>query len=381
MRIERVFFLMCVLLFWADSVNSLLFAQSELTRVSIDERSDGAGYVLRNHLTEAPDSIRVARPSPSLFQVNIYGSKLSAGEIPVDVNEEIEDIRLFDIENGIGVDVYLGENRFFDTGAYPDVNNRDLLLALEYTTEEIVLASIAEDAGFDRIVDGSTGADQTGQKNPEEGGEPNIVQAKSGTKPQRAPGYISDKRVTIGVLTGLSASDVKGNAFVSEIRQGISFGLAVGIQFPWELPYKIETGIETGIFYAEKGFKNPSPDFLNAETVEFDYIEVPILAKFSYPLLKRVSPYVLAGPSLGFKVSAERVRLNGTRADLDDQTTGTDLSAIIAGGVDMKLNRQILSLQVKGGLSFFDVFKNVEESPATDIFKHRYIALELILRL
>lgn len=372
---------MCVLLFAADSVNRSLFAQSELNRVSIAERSDGAGYVLRYHLTAAPDSFTVVRPSANLVQVNIYGSGLSSDEIPVDVNEQIEDIRLFEVENGVGADIYLNENRFFATAAYPDVNGRDLLLSLENTSEEDVMAAITAGDVFDRSGEEGAETDQTEREEPGETIDTDAIEDESDTAQQRVRARADGKKVTIGVLTGFSAADVKGDAFVSGVRQGISFGLAVGIQLPWELPYKIGTGIETGIYYAQKGFENPTPDFLNAETVEFDYMEVPILAKFSYPLLERVSPYVLIGPSLGFKVSAERVRENGTRSDLDDQTKSTDLSAIVGGGVDVKLKQQILSFQVKGGLSFSDVFDTNEESPATDFFKHRYIALELVFRL
>ena len=372
---------MCVLLIAVGSVNSELFAQSELTRVSIAERSDGEGFVLRYHLTEAPDSFRVARPSLNLVQINMYGSRIMADEISVDQNEEITDIRLFDIDNGVGADISLNESVFFNTAAYPDVNGRDLLLSLEYGSEESVLASVNEGLEFGRDREGRAETDQKEQGETAEVIDFGAVEDEGDTGAEPAEAGTGENRVTIGVVAGFSVADVKGNAFVSEPRQGISFGLAVGVRLPWELPFNIGTGIETGIYFAHKGFENPSPDFLNAETVEFDYMEMPILAKFSYPLIERVSPYLLIGPSLGFNVSAERVRTDGSRSDLDDQTTSADLSLILGGGVDVKLNRQVLSFQVKGGLSFSDVFDTVEESPATDFFKHRYVALELVFRL
>ncbi len=244
-----------------------------------------------------------------------------------------------------------------------------------------MLGSITGELEFDRDSGEKAEADQTEREEPGETIDTDAIEDESDDEQQRVRARADEKKVTIGVLTGFSAADVKGDAFVSGVRQGISFGLAVGLRLPWELPHNIGTGIETGIYYAQKGFENPSPDFLNAETVEFDYMEVPVLAKFSYPLLKRVSPYLLAGPSLGFNVNAERVQTDGSRADLDDQTTSTDLSLVLGGGLDVKLNRQVLSFQAKGGLSVFDVFDTVDEGPATDFFKHRYIALELIFRL
>jgi len=372
---------MCLLLLAAGSANSELFAQSELSRISLAERSDGAGFVLRYHLTEAPDSFHVARPSVNLVQINIYGSRLISDEISVDENSEITDIRLFDIDNGVGADISLNENVFFNTAVYPDVNGRDLLLSLEYGSEESVLASVNERLQFGRDSEGRAETDQTEQEEPTEIIDMGAVEDDRGADVELAEAGSGEKRVTVGVLTGISIADVKGNAFVSETRRGISFGLAVGVRLPWKLPYSIGAGIDTGIYFAQKGFRNPSPDFLNAETVEFDYMEVPILAKFSYPLIERLSPYLLIGPSLGFNVSAERVRADGSRSDLDDQTASTDLSLILGGGMDVKLNRQVISFQVKGGLSFSDVFNTVGESPATDFFKHRYVALELVFRL
>lgn len=361
--------------------NSAVLAQSELTQVTIAERSDGEGYVLRYHLTEPPDSFRIARPSVQLVQLNIYGSRLSEAEIPTGEIAEITDIDLFDIENGVGTEIYLNENSVFTINTYPDVNGRDLLVSLENSSNENVLAAISDSLQFTGESSESGATGQPGQEVSEEMTDNETVDENADMDMRIAEAGVAEKRVTIGVVTGLSLADVKGNAFISEVRSGISFGLAVGVRLPWELPFNIGTGVETGIFYAQKGFENAEPDFLNAEIVEFDYMEVPILAKFSYPLIEKVSPYLLLGPSLGFNVSAERVRTDESRADLDDQTASTDLSLIVGGGLDVKAGGQILTLQVKGGLSFFDVFKTVEESPSTDFFKHRYVALELIFRL
>jgi opacity protein-like surface antigen len=374
---------MWLLLAGAAYSATTVFAQSELSRISIAERSDGRGFVMRYHLSEAPDSFRVVRPSVNLVQVNLYGPRLISGEVPVGENDEIAEIQLFDIENGVGADIYLNENVFFNSDAYPDINGTDLLLALEYASEESVLASVTENLEFSREREENGEVSPPLQDTSVDAAEAESVQEEGDEDIQVQPVYAGrdEKKVTIGVVAGISLADVQGSAFASEVRQGTSFGLAVGVRLPWELPFNIGTGLETGVYYAQKGFKNPSPDFLNAETVEFDYIEVPVLAKFSYPLIERVSPYLLVGPSIGFNVNAERVRSDESRSDLDDQTRRTDLSMILGGGLDIKLNRQVFTLQAKGGWSFSDVFETADGSSPTDFFKHRYIALELIFRL
>lgn len=383
MKIKRVFFLIWLLLAATAYSGSTLLAQPDLTRISIAERADGRGLVMRYHLTETVDSFMVVRPSVGLVQVNLYGVRPVSENLSIGENDEIAEIQLFEIENGVGADIYLNDDVFFNSDAYPDINGTDLLLALVYAPEENVLASVTEELKLNREMEGHAEDIPSAQHSPPDVAETETPREEqnNGVRIEPDSAGPDEKKVTIGVAAGLSLADVKGSAFVSEVRQGTSFGLAVGIQLPWELPFNIGLGTETGVYYTQKGFKNPSPDFLNAETVEFDYIEVPLLAKFSYPLIDRLSPYLLVGPSMGFNVNAERVRSDGSRADLDERTKVTDLSLVAGGGLDLKLNRQILSLQVKGGLSFADVFDTVDESPATDFFKHRYIALELVLRL
>jgi len=65
-------------------------------------------------------------------------------------------------DDGIGIDIFLGQEVYFKTSVYPDQNNTDLLLALEYTTEEVVrqqsegvlpIAWLTDDSFFDTPAD------------------------------------------------------------------------------------------------------------------------------------------------------------------------------------------------------------------------------------
>src|SRR5690625_5814861 len=94
-----------------------------------------------------------------------------------------------------------------------------------------------------------------------------------------------------------------------------------------------------------------NPDFLNAETVEVEYIEILILGKFSLPVSPAFEPYIIAGPSLGFMVSAERIRKDGRRLDLDNRTSSADLAFILGGGIETRIGNTILYGQARGSLS------------------------------
>ncbi len=138
---ERILFLTIVLLIslatFLSPAQSL--AQSDLERVSDTERSDGKGYVIRFHLTEAADSFKVRHPEPDLIQMMIYSDSLNPTDfIEPNNSPAIRNIEYHNNRSGFGLDIVLEEGQYFNMQTYPDRNNTDLLIALERTTEEIV---------------------------------------------------------------------------------------------------------------------------------------------------------------------------------------------------------------------------------------------------
>ena len=145
---ERAIFLTIVMLISMATILSPAnsFAQSELERVSVTERSDGKGYVIRFHLSEAADSFKVRQPEPDLIQMMIYSDSLN----PLDFIEPrnspvVKNIEYHNNRSGFGVDIILQEGQYFKVQSYPDRNNAHLLIALERTTKEIVASNTANE--------------------------------------------------------------------------------------------------------------------------------------------------------------------------------------------------------------------------------------------
>lgn len=364
-------------------------AQQQLSRISIAERADGAGFVMRFHLTEMADSFSIAHPETNLVQLNLFGNGFAASEmVLIDRTDQVPGIQLSTIPDGIGVDISISEGVYFLTNAYPDVNQTDLLLSLQYATEADVQAAVSQSSRLERPGDNDMETESVDV-------EPDDVEilddSSDGEEADEESGLISERAmertqehrfsVSFGLQGGVSLANVQGDGFSSDFRRGLTYGIAASVGMPYILLNNIRTGIETGIFYTQKGFQNPTQDYLNAQTVEFDYLEVPILGKVSYPLHERFSPYVVVGPSVAFMVNAERVRASDERRfDLDDRTNTMEVAGIIGGGVDTKVGEQVINIQLKGIYSFKNVFKITEESPAADAFKHRYISLGVGIR-
>ena len=111
----------------------------QLDRISVAQRSDGGGLVLRYHLTAEPDSYTLHRPRADLIQMNLYGVRASGMvELPEPGVNQIERVEFFETAEGISVDIYLEERTYVGTDVYPDINGRDLLLSLAYVSEVVV---------------------------------------------------------------------------------------------------------------------------------------------------------------------------------------------------------------------------------------------------
>lgn len=113
-------------------------AQSVLERISVTERSDGLGFVIRLHMTEAPDSFRVAQPKVNTIQAVIYDSEFRyLGYRPPESSNVIEHIKVLKMDSmkGIGFEFTLQDSLSAVASSYPDVNQNDILIALEYADD------------------------------------------------------------------------------------------------------------------------------------------------------------------------------------------------------------------------------------------------------
>ncbi|MCG8371907.1 MAG: N-acetylmuramoyl-L-alanine amidase [Balneolales bacterium] len=108
-----------------------LFAQVQLERISKAERSDGLGYVVRYHLSQPVDSFTVIQPAPDLIQMELFGSNIDTTGIRMPSQAgKIQEIRLYELQNSFGVDIYLDTDVSVTSQAYLDQNRRDILLAM-----------------------------------------------------------------------------------------------------------------------------------------------------------------------------------------------------------------------------------------------------------
>lgn len=342
-------------------------AQVVLERVSITERADGRGFVIRNHLSLMPDSFQVVQPAENRIQFVIYSEGLeSENFIEAVLMDEFEQLNYFSGPGFFAYEITLREGGLYLANAYPDVNQTDVLLALE-RVESSDLTDVLE-SGLELFE-----------------GEPNREEDVSITEPERSIPDIEDSDVTevkrisatFGIKSGITSADIYGAGYERNPRSGITIAATAVITFPASLPFELSVGLDTGLYFTQKGFTDPTSTKFTGIEVEFDYIEIPVLLKLNYRKENLLSPHIILGPYLGFLANAENVREDGDRSDLDEFTRTVDFGGMAGIGVDLRLDDIMVDLQIRQSLGFNTLF---DEITYDDDEKLRQLSLVLGFR-
>lgn len=350
----RRFFLslFVITIIWSAG-SSVASAQTNIERISVTERSDEQGFVVRYHLTEMVDSFTVSQPSIDQVQMELYAADMEDADQMLPAltlpqgDTVFRDIQLHRIENGVGVEFTFEPGNYFKAQAYPDQNMRDLLLALEYTSREEV----------EQIVEGEVYLDWA---DTEPDSEP-VAEETDPFEPDEPQRFRDEVSIQFGVRAGFSRANFINQNYNNEARTEYALGVPMVIDLPVFLNNDIKLGIESGAYYYQKGIQNPPEEF-NAETLNIDYIQVPVLARFNYTSLRWLDPHIVVGPYLAFMVSSEAGRTTRRRNDLDDRTNSADLGGVFGVGTDLSIGHTTLNTRLEYSVGFEPVFSIPEDS-------------------
>lgn len=133
-------------------------------------------------------------------------------------------------------------------------------------------------------------------------------------------------QVSLGVKAGLNLSDQKfssnGTTVGHELKPGFHAGLIVTAMINEKF------GIQPEVLFSMQGTKLESGLFSAKYVTSFNYLAVPILARYNFT--DRLSIHV--GPQIGFLMSAEVEDSNGGQTtDVKDDYKSTDISGALGG--------------------------------------------------
>lgn len=133
----KILFLILVISFFASFPVGEAIAQPVLERISVAERADGLGYVIRFHLSEPGIAFESAQPSAGLIQLRLQQPDLTISS-PLDIRSYPEwfSVTKEQKEGELRFELSIPTDLIYRFISYMDINRRDLLVALQRIDDE-----------------------------------------------------------------------------------------------------------------------------------------------------------------------------------------------------------------------------------------------------
>jgi N-acetylmuramoyl-L-alanine amidase len=85
-------------------------------------------------MSQPVDSFEVYQPGVDLIQMTLYGQEVDTTNIALpETSSAFDEVSFYDVPLGIGVDIYIPKDKYYDGKAYHDANSDDFLLGLTET--------------------------------------------------------------------------------------------------------------------------------------------------------------------------------------------------------------------------------------------------------
>ena len=199
------------------------------------------------------------------------------------------------------------------------------------------------------------------------------------------------------LIVGSATASIAG-----EISFGVKGGLittnVTGIPEEWEDEQSYRTSFSGGVFmnyafdealslqpellYVPKGFKGVLYDgFINVEmTPSFDFLELPILLKYTFSGSDKFRPCVFLGPSIGIVMNSElkiSVGWLSSGIDMSSFTSDADFGIVAGAGIGYETKYGLLTFDARFQRGFTNILESAdfdvngsEQSITVDEFKH-----------
>lgn len=148
--------------------------------------------------------------------------------------------------------------------------------------------------------------------------------------------------INFGLRAGLNFAnfnDLEGDK--PDSRTGIMVGGYLNFKVPMS-----PVSIQPEVLYTQKGAEE------GGATIELDYLEIPVLAKFSFAP-GPATPHVYVGPYVGFVLNSE---ISGGGGSVEIDNAQTDFGGIVGAGLDINLGVTELNAGARYGFGLSDAF-------------------------
>ena len=162
---------------------------------------------------------------------------------------------------------------------------------------------------------------------------------------------------SVGGVVGMNAASIKVTPEVSSETYSGRAAFALGVVVDRQLMDNLDLHMQA--LYLQKGAKVGDVGFSAAFKV--NYIELPVMLRYSPPLDLPLMPYAMAGPSVGLLAKAKYDYDDGEQ-NATDETRNIDFSAGFGLGVQIPEGDRMLFAEVRYLLGFVNINNQTDES-------------------
>ncbi len=168
------------------------------------------------------------------------------------------------------------------------------------------------------------------------------------------------RTVSFGIMAGANFAKLGGDDVEdASNRTGLLAGIYV------DMPIANGVSVRPELLYSMQGAKTDNIDGKGTDAeLKLDYVQLPVLVRFTVPTASQTRPFVAVGPSFGFKtkcdVEASSGSVSGSVAcdDVDINEKSFDIGGKIEGGVDFGMNGRVLTIGGAYTHGFSDVVED-----------------------
>lgn len=179
-----------------------------------------------------------------------------------------------------------------------------------------------------------------------------------------------------GVKLGMNLSTFTGDdADLEGVDKKMRIGFAIGGFITYEINEMF--ALQPELYYSTQGAKYEADEVDGALIFRYNYIQVPILAKFNLSMESNIKPHIFLGPSLGLNLSAKYEYTDelgdaaeamgiDKKGDVED-VKSTDFGLVFGGGITV--GPAVIDIRYNLGLT------TVDDSVNEDDFKNSTISI------
>lgn len=143
----------------------------------------------------------------------------------------------------------------------------------------------------------------------------------------------------MGVKVGLNMSNMYGDD-VEGTDMKLDFGVGAFLTYN----FMAQFAVQPEVLYMRKGSKEEA--FGVTAKWSIDYIEIPVLLKYGFPMEGKIKPSLFAGPAVAFIMSS-KFKVENEEIDAKDGMKSMDIGIVFGGGLSYQLTSVALTLDVR----------------------------------